>query len=151
MRMIMGVLVVALCVTLTGCAGLIVREDDSAGEIAGKVATRVILCPLTVLCLSEIELAGIKDAERRAADRLVYHQYVQTLSPEERAYEHELERARIQAAGQALMGLGLRGGLFRMPAAPPAPAPIPAPLYQPRPSVNCLSNQVGESVYTNCY
>lgn len=76
----------------------------------------------------------------------------------ERKRQHEMELARQQAAGQALMGLGIGGGLFRQPVAPRPPvyqAPVPvmpsAPMYQPpRPPVSCTTRTVGEVVYTDC-
>lgn len=78
----------------------------------------------------------------------------------ERQRAHELELVQQQAAGQALLGLGIGGGLFQntvTPAAPiyqPQPVPV-LPLTQPQrltaPPVSCTSQRAGQTVYTNCY
>lgn len=47
-----------------------------------------------------------------------------------------------------LASFPFRGSPHRM-IANPFPAPVPAQM--PRPAVNCTSNRVGTSVYTNCY
>lgn len=70
----------------------------------------------------------------------------------------QLEAARIQAAGQALMGIGMSGGIFKMPPPMPVPqlAPAPplvlpaAPILAP-PPVSCMSQKTGGVVTTNCY
>jgi len=71
----------------------------------------------------------------------------------------QLEAARINAAGQALMGLGMSGGIFKTPPpvqpiqlAPITPLMMPAaPLFTPPPPVSCMSQKVGGVVSTNCY
>jgi hypothetical protein len=72
--------------------------------------------------------------------------------------EHEMELARMQAVGQALLGLGVGGGLFKNPVPLPGPtyqpSPLPIlPLPQPRtavPPVSCSNRQVGSVVHTDC-
>jgi hypothetical protein len=49
---------------LVGCSGLILRDTDSTGDKVGKVAARVLLCPVTI-CLSEAAIIGIKSEEER--------------------------------------------------------------------------------------
>lgn len=51
---------------LSGCSSLIVRDQDSAGTVTGKVLTRMLLCPLT-LCLTEAGIAGRKFEEARGS------------------------------------------------------------------------------------
>lgn len=83
------------------------------------------------------------------------------LREQERAIEqqraHERDLVQQQAAGQALMGLGIGGGLFRNTVQPapvyhPSPTPI-LPLAAPRlaPPVSCSNRQVGSVVHTDCY
>lgn len=114
---------------LAGCSGLILREDDSGLETTGKGTARVLLCPMTI-CFSELAIRDEREKEMRAW----------------KEQEYALERARIQAAGMALFGLGLNGGPFRVP--PPQPAVQPS---RTAPPVSCTSRQLGPSVQTNCY
>lgn len=55
------VLVLVLVVT-TGCSSLILREDDTTAERTGKVVTRVILAPATLL-FSELGIHWAKNHE----------------------------------------------------------------------------------------
>lgn len=73
-----------------------------------------------------------------------------------RAINAQIEAARIQAVGQALMGLGMSGGILKSPVVvPQQPAIPPAPLFAPvapvPPPVNCTSHMVGGVVSTSCY
>lgn len=129
---------------LAGCSGLILREDDSGLETTGKVAARVLLCPMTV-CWSEAGIAQARREEEQRVHEADYRHWLSTLSPEQ-PHEYALEQARIQAAGMALFGLGITGGPFRLP--PPQPAVQPS---RTAPPVSCTSNRVGQSIYTNCY
>ncbi len=61
-------LVIALALSLsmtTACAGLVIRDGDSAGAIAAKVVARTILV-VPSFGLSEVEHERIADAERYA-------------------------------------------------------------------------------------
>jgi hypothetical protein len=57
-----------LCLTLTACSSLIVREDDSTALVVGKVLTRTLVAVPTV-GISEGILADLKDEERNRAWR----------------------------------------------------------------------------------
>lgn len=90
--------------------------------------------------------------------RFDYIHHIGALERQRDVEEAQLEQARIQAAGQALMGLGMSGGLFQTPSPPPMYQPVPAPplpiLQQPlrqTPPVSCSSRQVGQVGYTDCY
>lgn len=152
------ILVVLAVFTLTSCASLILRESDDPQERATKFATRILLCPIT-LCISELNISEKKQDEARQERQAQYWRWVRSLPPEEQAREYRLEEARIQAAGQALLGLGMGGGLFRIPPTPTAPAyqPQPTPVLplaapaRPLPPVSCTSQRVGQTVYTDCY
>jgi hypothetical protein len=61
-------ILLGLCLTLTACSSLIVREDDSAALVAGKVAARALVAVPTV-GISEGILVDLKDAERNRAWR----------------------------------------------------------------------------------
>ncbi|MCW5797717.1 MAG: hypothetical protein KIT40_04395 [Nitrospira sp.] len=50
------------CLVLQGCASLIVRDEDSAGMIAGKVFSRVVAGVATA-GMSEVGIATIKQRE----------------------------------------------------------------------------------------
>lgn len=54
--------IVLLSLTLQGCAGLILRDEDQSAVTAGKVATRVIL-GLATLGISEVFIEAEKDRE----------------------------------------------------------------------------------------
>ena len=141
-----------------GCSDLILRDTDTPEETAGKVTARVLLCPMT-LCLSEFDIAMTKAREAREQREARYWRWVHSLSPEEQERHYRLEESRIQAAGQALLGLGIGGGLFRNTTAPTAPlyqpSPVPALPFAaptaPVPPVSCSSRQVGSVVHTDCY
>jgi hypothetical protein len=79
----------------------------------------------------------------------------------ERQHHHEMDLARTQAAGQALLGFGVGGGFsngLRNATAPapvyqPQPTPV-LPLTSPlrsQPPVSCSSRQVGGILQTDCY
>jgi len=63
-----SVMILSLCVTLTACSSLIVREDDSTLLVVGKVLTRALVAVPTV-GLSEGILVDLKDEERNRAWR----------------------------------------------------------------------------------
>jgi len=139
---------ITVCISLmllAGCNGLILREDDSGLETTGKVAARILLCPMTI-CLSELDIAETRQREIRAWKEQEYRHWLSTLSPEQRAQEYALEQARIQAAGQALMGLGF-GGPFRTA---PIQPPTPPTQYRSAPKT-CTYNAIGQTLYQNCY
>lgn len=140
---------VLLIVSLSGCSGLILRDDDSALTTTGKVATRVILAPITVLW-SEIGISIAKDEEERAIQQARYQRWYDSLSPERQAREDAKEAARINAAGMAAMGFFQSGGLRMY--TPPPPAPVyQAPTFTPLPNQRCTYSRVGEQIYQNCY
>ncbi len=53
---------------LQGCAGLILRENDSVGMKTAKVVARILAWPVT-LTLSEVEIAIIKQREELKASQ----------------------------------------------------------------------------------
>lgn len=144
-----SLLAVALLISLSGCSGLILREDDSALATTGKVATRVVLAPITIL-LSEVEIAHAKEREEQAIQQARYQRWYDSLSPERQAREDAKEAARINAAGLAAMGFFQSGGLRLY--TPPPPAPVyQAPTYTPTPNQRCTYSRVGQNVYQDCY
>jgi len=58
----MRYLLLASFFLLMGCSDLILRDSDSGSATTGKVAARVVLCPLT-LCMSELGLAAEQERE----------------------------------------------------------------------------------------
>ena len=89
---------------------------------------------------------GLEQVGRHLAarDRKIRSRDQQLRAEESRSQrEHELELARIQALGMFFGSGGFRG--MREPI---------SPMYQPqpvRPPVNCTTNMIGSSAYTNCY
>lgn len=63
-----GVVLLSSLLLLQGCAGLIIREQDSAGMIAGKVTARIV-AGVGTLGMSEVSLATIKQREEWEASR----------------------------------------------------------------------------------
>ena len=75
----------------------------------------------------------------------------------ERQRIHDLDVTLEQAVGQALMVVGVGGGLFGTSTAtlsledPSQPVPqLPLTSLTPSPPVSCTSQKVGQIVYTNC-
>ncbi len=62
------VVLVAGCMLLQGCAGLIIREQDSAAEKTAKITGRVLLAVPTFL-MSEVGIGTIKQREEFEASR----------------------------------------------------------------------------------
>ena len=135
---------------VSGCSDLILRDSDSAGQTTGKVMARILLCPITV-CFSELSLAVDQRDEERAAKEAAHWRWVRSLPPEQQAREYALEEARIRAAGQALLGLGIGGGIIKPPPPMPVYQPTPAPILQPTMPRSCTSQHMGQTTYTNCY
>lgn len=67
------VVLVAGCLLFQGCAGLIIRDQDSGAVVAGKVGARV-LAWVGTLTLSEVAIGTIKEREKLEANRQqAYH------------------------------------------------------------------------------
>lgn len=90
-----------------------------------------------LLCLCMMTLVSCQSAadRQRAAAQQAWED---SLTPDQKI---RLEAARLQALGLALSG----GPIFRTPSATVAPMPT----YGPK--LNCFTNEIGNSVYTNCY
>lgn len=118
---------------ISGCSGLILRDNDSTLETTGKVFTRVLGCAAT-FCTSEIIVSAIKDHEERDEENRNYVRWFRSLSPEQQERERDrqahLDAARIQA-----LGMIVGSGVF---------APTP------RLQTNCTTNRIGSQSYTNC-
>lgn len=152
---------------LAGCAALVVKPDDNAGEVTAKVFTRVLI-GLPTLGMSELFIADERDKIEAKHELEEYRQSMTLmvnngqLTPRE-AEELYLERAkqladrvqgqrerraqRVQAIGATMQGAGqsLQGvGPTQSYSAPP---PVLPP---PRRSTQCTSTAVGSTVYTNC-
>jgi hypothetical protein len=143
-----------LCLLIAGCAAL--NQNNSPLEDVGEVALRVLICPLT-LCTSELIFKAEEhrkaEESQRAIQQYQYRQWISTLTPEQQALEYQLEAARIQAAGQALIGLGLSGGITTSPSLQPVPRAIaPTPFVGQQSGIrSCVPQQLGASVYPDCW
>jgi hypothetical protein len=61
--------IVVLCLSLSGCSSLILRDDDTTGQTVAKVTARSLLAPVTLLW-SEAFIKKAKEEEAEA-DRWV--------------------------------------------------------------------------------
>lgn len=89
----------------------------------------IVLCLLTLSACQSAESLKRERNQQAWEDSLTNDQKIR------------LEAARLQALGLALSG----GPIFRAPSATVAPRPT----YAPR--LNCFTNELGSSTYTNCY
>lgn len=94
---------------------------------------------LVLLCLCMMTLVSCQSAESLQRER-DYDAWERSLSPDQRV---RLEAARLQALGFALSG----GPIFHQ-----APSTTYMPPMNSFPQrLNCFENEIGDSVYTNCY
>lgn len=91
---------------------------------------------MSLLCLST--LAACQSAESLQRER-EQAEWERSLTPDQRV---RLEEARLRALGMALSG----GPIFRAPS-----STYQAPVQNYGLRLNCFENQIGDSVYTNCY
>lgn len=131
-------------IVLTGCSGLLLREDDTAAQATGKVAARTLL-GLGSLGISEIEFAAIARREREDA---AFQAWWAQASPEERvAYQErqaDLARLLLPYAFQ-----GMQRRLDRWGQAPQVHTPRSSPSF--RQPLTCTSYMVGTTRRTYCY
>jgi hypothetical protein len=143
-------LAVFITLALTGCSSLILRDSDSNWETSGKVASRVILAPMT-LGISELAIYHAREREQCEAQGLWWDNFwgrCGTWADQERARQ----------LAPAAMGLFNQYIQNMRPVAPP-------PVYQPptlQPIVplpskplNCqswvLHTTGGDIIQTTCY
>ena len=89
-----------------------------------------------VLSLSTIVSCQSAESLQREREQAAWER---SLTPDQRV---RLEAARLQALGMALSG----GPIFRAPS-----STYQAPVQNYGLRLNCFENQIGDSVYTNCY
>lgn len=148
----------------TGCASLAWHDDDSVEAKTGKTLARI---PLGLATLGMSELA-IERAEKEEVVRrekiacqergmvLVY--YRDTLHIVGCMTQQGFEAMKAaEAANRPSINPFAAMLLLQAMQAPPSHSyqPLPAPSFTPIPAprrpLNCMSNAVGNSVYTNCY
>lgn len=136
-----ALVIAAVC---TGCSHFVVRDDDNAAEVTGKVFSRVIFGVLSI-GWSEV---GMSLEVRELEERLFLEGYSERLSElvaEKKVtpvqakwlYRHEAKYLADVAADR-------RDRVARAAAA----ASNQMQMNRPR---SCTSNVVGNSVYTQCY
>jgi len=77
--------IISLCFILTGCSGLLIRDNDTGVQKAGKVTVRSLHCILTLpaACASEwAVMKDIKDDEQLFAQYEPGRPLVQTEEPQ---------------------------------------------------------------------
>ena len=148
----MKYLIILGMLLLTGCSGLILRDDDTALQTTGKVASRVLLCPLT-LCVSEAAIYGDRQEElrqlswsRQQADcrsrGLVAIQDVGCFT--QAGYEQYMIAEQQAARQAALLWLGMQQQPTPKPIGPLPVRPLPQPF-------TCNTLQTGQTATTTCY
>ena len=91
---------------------------------------------LVSVCLLTVPACQSAESLQREREQAAWER---SLTPDQRV---RLEEARLRALGMALSG----GPIFRAP----SPA-YQAPVQNYGLRLNCFENQIGDSVYTNCY
>ena len=90
---------------------------------------------LLILCLSTVVSCQSAASRQAEAENAAWER---SLTPDQRI---RLEAARLQALGLALSG----GPIFKVPST----SQTPMQTYGPK--LTCFDNQIGGSVYTNCF
>jgi hypothetical protein len=119
-------------ITIVGCAPLN-PHATSLGK-TGEAIGRTILCPLT-LCLSEV---GFAENYKNEQKRLAYEQWRMTLTEAEQLRE---DRRQAEASRSLAIALSWRPALIRPHIMPTQPG---------HSSLDCATNQAGDSFYTTC-
>lgn len=91
---------------------------------------------MSLLCLSTLAACQSAESLQREREQAAWER---SLTPDQRV---RLEEARLRALGMALSG----GPIFRAPS-----STYQAPVQNYGLRLNCFENQIGDSVYTNCY
>ena len=91
---------------------------------------------LVSVCLLTVPACQSAESLQREREQAAWER---SLTPDQRV---RLEAARLQALGLALSG----GPIFRAPS-----STYQAPVQNYGLRLNCFDNQIGDSVYTNCY
>ena len=91
---------------------------------------------MSLLCLSTLAACQSAESLQREREQAAWER---SLTPDQRV---RLEEARLRALGMALSG----GPIFRAPS-----STYQAPVQNYGFRLNCFENQIGDSVYTNCY
>ena len=91
---------------------------------------------MSLLCLSTLSACQSAESLQREREQAAWER---SLTPDQRV---RLEEARLRALGMALSG----GPIFRAPS-----STYQAPVQNYGLRLNCFENQIGDSVYTNCY
>ena len=134
----MSFYVLLLCLFLTSCANLSLRDTDSAMETAGKVGARVVLAPVT-LGMSELRMYEIRLEEGCRSQGLPYNRMAHDCG-----YTQPMSVGDGVAAAALIQGMNQSLHSMRVPY-----QPLPMPQVQPQ--TNCVTNVVGNVLSTHCY
>lgn len=142
-----SVAAIFILATITGCTSLLVREQDSAGATAGKVAARTIL-GITTLGISEISLSLDKQELEDETYLEAYHAHLVELANQGKLTMAEAERMAVQerarredlafqrradTAAIIQQGFSRAGQSFQ------------------RNRMRCTSEHLGSTTFTDCY
>ena len=149
--MFRSILCLVVALTLTGCAKLVLKEDDSMGEKTGKVVTRILL-GVGTLGLSELDI-------RNARDQVAVHEglvsYCDSLNQQVQARTLTIDQAesllqgRVDYANQIEGKMGASEFLIRFGSALSMAGqgfqggPVSQPYDPPRsPLIHCTARRV---------
>jgi hypothetical protein len=100
---------VILSVLLSGCANLIIRNDDNVAVVAGKVAVRTVNCVLTVFVLCASEWAWMYHAKSQS---LVWYGRGDINQDD---YQCERENSYVSQGQTAFYSMPVGKGMYTMP------------------------------------
>jgi len=141
-RKIIGMILLVVWMTVSGCSALIIRDTDTPGEEAGKVLGRIVL-GIGTIGMSELIIGDMELKEERQAwwDQATY---------EERAEYQAYQREMVLRLAPILLQNMQPKAYQPPPVYKPVPFVLP-PQPPIQPPINCTSYQVGDRVYTDCY
>lgn len=89
-----------LMISLVGCSGLAITDEDSGAAKTGKVVARVLLA-IPTFGMSEAHLGFEAERRQREWDEAQYWAWVRSLPPEQQERERDREARRDAARLQA--------------------------------------------------
>ena len=130
--------ILLLCLTISGCSSLILRDDDTTGQTVAKVAARTILV-IPTLIWSEVFIERAKNNEAAAAMQGAQVMYFGKVCEKEGYMAGSPENASCILVKQGQMAPVSAGSNVGVLMVPPTP----------RHSTTCFSSGSGRSV--TCY
>ena len=121
-----------MMLSLVGCSGLAITDEDSGAMQTGKVAARVLLA-IPTFGMSEAHLGFEAQRRQREWEDQQYRRWVESLPPEQQERERD-RQARLDAAALQAWGLYSLSQPFRH-----------APVQGDQPPLQCQT--LGTNIY----